>query len=77
MKDTCHLVLSVDGIKRMTKGAGSLQRGEVSVKIAVSIADICFGTPTVSASIDIPESAVIHPRVDVQVEFPTPETPDV
>lgn len=68
MKDTCFIVLSESGIERMTRRQGSLKRGEVAVKVAVSIADACFNSPAVSASIEIPESAVIRPRVSMTVE---------
>lgn len=67
MKDTCYLVLDEYGIQRMTKRQGSLKRGEVAVRIAVSIADKCFVEPAISANITIPESAVIVPTVDVAV----------
>lgn len=73
MKDTCFLVLSEYGIERMTKRQGGLKRGEVSVKVSVAIADKCFAEPAVSAVIEIPENAVVHPRVAVEVEEPEVE----
>lgn len=68
MKDACYLVLSEYGIERMTKRQGSLKRGEVAVRVSVSIADRCFAEPAIAAHIDVPAAAVIHPQVDVHVE---------
>lgn len=68
MKDTCYLVLDEWGIQRMTKRQGALKRGEVAVRVAVSIADKCFAEPAISANIVIPESAVIHPVVEITVQ---------
>lgn len=70
MKDTCHLTISKRGIVRMTKGAPSLSRGELAVKVAVSMSDAHFAEPAVSASIEIPDSAIIRPAVSVEVETP-------
>lgn len=75
MKDSCYLVLSEYGIERMTKRPGTLKRGEVAVRVSVAIADSCFEQPAVSAHIDIPESAVIHPKVAVEVETPDESQP--
>lgn len=67
MRDDCFIVLSEYGIERMTKRQGSLKRGEVSVRVSVTINDSAFVDPPISASIVIPDNAIIHPRVDVQV----------
>jgi hypothetical protein len=75
VKDTCYLVLSEYGIERMTKRPGTLKRGEVAVRISVAVADGCFEQPAVSAHIDIPQSAVIHPKVAVEVETPPEDDP--
>jgi hypothetical protein len=75
VKDSCYLVLSEYGIERMTKRPGTLKRGEVAVRVSVGIADSCFEQPAVSAHIDIPESAVIHPKVAVEVESPAEDQP--
>lgn len=71
MEDLCYLVLSEYGIERMTKRQGTLKRGEVSVRVSVSIHDKHFAEPTVSARIDVPDSAVIQPQVTVEAEPPT------
>lgn len=70
MKDTCYLVMSEYGIARMTKRAGSLKRGEVSVRIRLTIPDKCFAEPSIDADIVIPESAIIRPDVTVALEDP-------
>lgn len=73
MKDTCYLVLSEYGIERMTKRQGSLKRGEVAVRVSVAIADKAFAEPMVSASITVPEHAIIRPSVEVAVEAEEPK----
>lgn len=70
MKDHCFVVLSEYGIQRMTKRPGTLKRGEIAVKVALTIPDKCFVEPDVTVSIDIPETAVIRPDVTVQVVEP-------
>lgn len=72
MRDECFLVMSEHGIERMTKRSGKLNRGEVSVKLSIGIPDSVFVQPTMVARITIPESAVIHPPVEVQVFDATP-----
>ena len=70
MKDTCYLVLSEYGIERMTKRQGMLKRGEVSVRVSDNIADKHFAEPNVTAHIEVPDMAVIHPQVVVEAELP-------
>ncbi len=68
MKDTCYIVLSEFGIERMTKRQGSLKRGEVAVRLSVTISDKAFAEPAVSVAVQIPDNAIIHPIVNVEVE---------
>lgn len=68
IKDTCYLVMSEYCIQRMTKRQGGLKRGEVAVRVSLVVPESCFAEPDVSATIDVPESAVIRPRVEVRVE---------
>lgn len=68
--DDCFLVMSAYGIERMTKRKGTLKRGEVSVRIRLSVPEECFSDPDFSAVIEVPESAVIRPKVDVEVQEP-------
>lgn len=70
IKDSCFLVMSEYGIQRMTKRGGGLKRGEISVKVALTVPADCFAEPQVSVSIDVPDAAIIRPQVDVTVEQP-------
>jgi hypothetical protein len=76
MRDSCFIVLSKYGIERMTKRCGSLKRGEVSVKVWLTIGVKHFEDPAIVADIAIADSAVIYPVVAVYVEdAPTNEEP--
>jgi hypothetical protein len=66
--DDCHIVMSKFGIERMTKRPGNLKRGEIAVRVRLRVPASAFTDPDVSAEIDVPESAIIHPRVEVTVE---------
>ncbi|MGE9115766.1 hypothetical protein, partial [Escherichia coli] len=65
IKDTCYIVMSEYGIQRMTKRPGGLKRGEVAVRVSFLVPEACFAEPDVAATIDVPETAVIKPRVEV------------
>lgn len=86
MNDSCWLVLKKTGIQRVVKGntrqwdraRGDIPRprlaqGEYAVLISVKVPDSAFkpiGLPT--AVINVPESALVAPTVDVQVTDPPP-----
>lgn len=72
LQDTCFIVMSQYGIQRMTKRQGSLQRGEIAVKVKLVVPESAFAEPDVSATITVPESAIIRPKVEVTAE-PAPE----
>ena len=42
-----------------------IQRGEIGVQVKVQIADECFRQPLLSATLDVPESHVIQPTVEL------------
>ncbi len=65
--DDCHIVMSKFGIERMTKRPGNLKRGEIAVRVRLHVPASAFTDPDVSAEIDVPESAIIQPRVEVSV----------
>lgn len=68
MRDVCYIVLSEHGIQRMTKRQGGLKRGEVAVRIGITVPDSCLADPTIAAEVVVPASAVMHPDVTVVVE---------
>jgi hypothetical protein len=84
MKDACWLVVSNKGVQRIVKGQTRawqrqrldiprprLAQGEYAVLISVEVPDSAFrpiGLPT--AHIKVPESALVGPPVEVQVEDP-------
>jgi len=66
MYDDCFVVMSQYGIERMTKKKGSLKRGEISVKIRLSVPVSVLAEPTISAVVAVPESAINRPDVIVE-----------
>lgn len=73
LSDDCFIVMSKYGIDRLTKRKGSLKRGEISVKVHISVPESCFAEPDISVEIDVPESAVIKPKASVTVVQPDGE----
>lgn len=67
MRDSCYIVLSEYGIERMTKRSGALKRGEISVRVSLTVPDKCFTDPPIDAEIVVPENAIIRPTVAVEV----------
>lgn len=90
MKDSAWLVVKSTGIQRIVKGntrqwqrsrgdipRPPLRHGEYAVLISVEVPDSAFkpiGLPT--ATIVVPEHALIAPKVDVEVQQPPPEPSD-
>lgn len=68
MRDSFFVVLSEFGVERMTKRKGSLRRGEVAVQVWITVPDSSFVDPLATAHIVVPETAIIHPQVLVEVE---------
>ena len=65
--DDCYIVMNDCGIQRMTKRPGKLARGEISVRVRLSVPESCFEEPAIMADIDVPEEAVRRPVVEVEV----------
>ncbi|GLT03062.1 hypothetical protein GCM10007897_45050 [Sphingobium jiangsuense] len=68
--DDCYIVMSQYGIQRMTKRPGKLARGEVSVRVRLTLPESVFDEPAFSAHVSVPESAVIKREADVEVVAP-------
>lgn len=64
--DDCFIVMSEYGIQRMTKRIGQLNRGEVAVRIRLVMPNSAFSEPAISAVVNVPESAIIQPSVEVE-----------
>ena len=67
MKDKVYLVVSGEGVQRMTKRPPSLYREEVAISISVSVPDAAFRPSMVAVNLDVPEDRVIQPTADVEV----------
>lgn len=68
--DDCYIVMSKYGIQRMTKRPGKLGRGEVAVRVRLTIPEKVFEEPIFSAIVTVPESAVLRPDATVEVVEP-------
>lgn len=68
--DDCYIVMSQYGIQRMTKRPGKLGRGEVSVRVRLTIPTKVFEEPMFSAMVTVPESVVLRPGASVEVLMP-------
>lgn len=55
MKETIYLVVSRDKVERMTKRVPELNRGELPIKIDVTVAPKAFAAPTISQEIYVDE----------------------
>lgn len=53
MKDTVYLVVSRAGVQSMRKSLPSPHRGEIVVKVLLTVADGGFAPPTIEQRIDI------------------------
>ena len=67
MKDTCYLVLTQDGVKRLTKKPPALHGDERAVAIVVDVADEIFNYTFMKAELKIDEEDVIEPSMEVQL----------
>lgn len=68
MKDAVFLVVTRNGVARMTKREPDLGRDEIGVRVKIEVPDNCFRSPILNASINVPEDRVIQPRVELEVE---------
>lgn len=76
MKDTIFLTCNRSGIVSMRKNAPYLNRGEIAVKLTLTVPSAIFESYIPSVEVSIPESAVIRPSVEVMIEEPAEESPD-
>lgn len=53
MRDVVFLVCDQGGVRRMTKSAPGLKRGEIPVKLSVTVDQDAFFTPVIEQSVHI------------------------
>jgi len=67
MKTTVYLVMTVNGVERMTKKPPALRGNERSVAIEINVDDSIFEYSFMKTSLDIKEDDVLEPSLDVQL----------
>jgi hypothetical protein len=70
MRTKAFLILDQFGHVRATKRTPILGRGEIAVRLAVSIPDQCFQAPVVDVVLDVPPDRLLTPSASVTVELP-------
>lgn len=69
MKTTVYLVCNSRGVDRITKKREpDLHGGEVAIKLTLTIPDKAFRTPFAEATLDVPETSIILPTVEISIE---------
>jgi hypothetical protein len=53
VRETIYLVINRRGVERMTKRLPELKRGEIPVKLTVSVADTAFREPVIERDVEI------------------------
>jgi hypothetical protein len=53
LKETIYLVVSRHKVERMTKNLPDLRRGEIPVKLVVTVADTAFREPVIQREVEI------------------------
>lgn len=72
MKTNVYLTFNKSGTVRTTKSLPDVKSGEVTVKVAFTIADTHFRSPLAEASIDIDDDLVVRPTVETEIKDPRP-----
>ena len=75
MDETIYLVADQTGIKRMTKNLPSLNRGEIPIKVNITVAKEAFRTPVIEKQIVIDDwrEGIDIADVEFRKEIITPE----
>lgn len=69
-----HLIFSDDGTTpRVTKNPPSLHRNEVAIRVKAKIPERVFAAVVPQATMEVPETAVLRPEVDMEVVVPSDE----
>ncbi len=68
MKDTCYLIMDANGVTDIRKTHPSLKSGQIAVKLKVNVSDKFFERTFPVAELNIPDSYVLEPSIDVELE---------
>ena len=68
MKAKVFLIVARDGSYRVTKRPPYLDRGEICLRLGVTIPDACFQAPSIDVLVDVPADRVRAPEALVEVE---------
>lgn len=68
MKDVVYLILNRRGAAALRKCVPSLASGEIAIRLAISVPNAAFDKFIPRVAIDVPETAVIHPDLEITVE---------
>lgn len=70
MRNTFFIVFGKRGLLKAMKRKPNLNNGQVAVKVTVNISDRFFDRIIPSAEMNIPDSHVIEPQIDILVNNP-------
>jgi len=68
MKAKVFLIVRRDGNYRVTKRPPYLDRGEICLRLGVTIPDACFQAPAIDVAVEVTEDRVRPPEAAVDVE---------
>jgi hypothetical protein len=68
MKAKVFLIVRRDGDYRVTKRPPFLDRGEICLRLGVTIPDACFQAPAIDVQVEVPADRVRAPEVVVDIE---------
>ena len=68
MKARVFLIVDRTGGYRVTKRPPFLDRGEICLRLAVTIPDGCFQAPAIDVAVDVPVERVRPPEALVEIE---------
>ena len=74
MKASVYLIADRKGVVRMTKTRPALHRQEIAVQLNITIPDSSFLAPFLTASLNVAESQVIQPIVELEITDQPPQT---
>jgi hypothetical protein len=69
MKDTVYITMNRSGAVSMRKSKPKLNSGQVAVRINLAVPDTFFDRFIPEVNIEVPNTALIHPRIEAEVEI--------
>jgi hypothetical protein len=70
MQTQIFLALNRRGFVKATKGKSGLAVDEIGVMLSITVPDSSFRSPTLAATLDVPEHAVVVPELKIEVADP-------